>query len=173
MQEHDAATEVREAPDTWPETAGRQVPALTLAAVASAVPCARVFTTHCLRRLGVHADLVDVAEIVMSELVTNAVKASGTTRRLSALAVLNARLSLISVGLRVSSTSLFIEVWDCDQHPPVLGQPTADEESGRGLLLVAELSKRWGYCPTEPGGKVVWCELDRAGVTGRPQDSPE
>ena len=29
------------------------VPALTLAAVATAVPCARLFTTHCLRRLGI------------------------------------------------------------------------------------------------------------------------
>lgn len=174
MREQDAAAAVRTATATWPATAGYEaVPALTLAAVASAVPCARLFTTHCLRRLGVHGDLLDTAEIVASELVTNAVKATGTTRRLSALAVLNTRLSLISVGFRVTSTSLFIEVWDRDRHPPVPGQPGADQESGRGLLLVAELSKRWGYCLADQGGKVVWCELDRAGETGCLQGSHE
>jgi anti-sigma regulatory factor (Ser/Thr protein kinase) len=149
------------------------VPALTLAAVATAVPCARLFTTHCLRRLGIRGDLADTAEIIVSELVTNAVKATGTTRRLSALAVLNTRLSLINVSLRLTSTSLFIEVWDRDNQPPLLGQPAPDQESGRGLLLVAGLSKQWGYCPTDQGGKVVWCELDRAGSTGCPQGGAE
>jgi anti-sigma regulatory factor (Ser/Thr protein kinase) len=148
-------------------------PALTLAAVATAVPCARLFTTQCLRRLGICDDLADTAEVVVSELVTNAVKATGTTRHLSVLAVLKARLSLISVSLRLTSTSLFIEVWDRDQRPPVLGQPAADQEGGRGLLLVAGLSKQWGYCPTDQGGKVVWCELARAGSTGRPQGGTE
>jgi anti-sigma regulatory factor (Ser/Thr protein kinase) len=153
------------------ESPEQVVPALTLAAVATAVPCARLFTTHCLRRLGIRGDLADTAEIVVSELVTNAVKATGTTRHLSALAVLTTRLSLISVSLRLTSTSLFIEVWDRDHRPPRLGQPAADQEGGRGLLLVAGLSKQWGYCPTDQGGQVVWCELDRAGSTGCPHGS--
>ena len=104
-------------------------------------------------------DLADTAEIVVSELATNAVRATGTTRHLSALAVLTTRLSLISVSLRLTRTSLFIEVWDRDHRPPRLGQSAADQEGGRGLLLVAGLSKQWGYCPTDQGGKVVWCEL--------------
>lgn len=149
------------------------VPALTLAAVATAVPCARLFTTHCLRRMGVCGNLTDTAEVIVSELVTNAVKATGTTRRLSALGILNTRLSLINVSLRLTSTSLFIEVWDRDNQPPLLGHPLLDQEGGRGLLLVAALSKRWGYCPTDQGGKVVWCELDRADSTGCPQGGAE
>lgn len=174
MREQGVVPAVRAAKATWPAVAGQEAaPALTLAAVPSAVPCARLFATRCLRALGVHGDVLDTAEIVVSELVTNAVKATGTTQPLSALAILNTQLSLISVGLRVTSTSLFIEVWDRDHHPPVPGQPATDRESGRGLLLVAELSKRWGYCLADQGGKVAWCELDRAGETGCSQGRHE
>ena len=41
------------------------------------------------------------------------------------------------------------------------GAPDPKEEGGRGLFLVAALSQRWGWLPTqEPAGKVVWCELE-------------
>jgi anti-sigma regulatory factor (Ser/Thr protein kinase) len=172
MREREPAA-ARSAMAVRPEPPEHEVPALTLAAVATAVPCARLFATQCLRRLGVCGEVADTAEVVVSELVTNAVKATGTTRHLTALAVLKARLSLISVSLRLTSTSLFIEVWDRDHHPPVLGEPAADQEGGRGLLLVAGLAKQWGYCPADHGGKVVWCELDRAGSTCRSPGGPE
>jgi hypothetical protein len=41
------------------------------------------------------------------------------------------------------------------------GLPDPNEESGRGLFLVAALSTRWDwYLTQEPAGKVVWCEVD-------------
>ncbi|MER6384313.1 ATP-binding protein [Streptomyces sp. NPDC001250] len=65
-----------------------------------------------------------------------------------------------------------LEVSDPDAHAwLVRRRPGADEESGRGLLLVDAVAVRWGveHCP---GGKTVWCELpgENAGgisVSGR------
>jgi hypothetical protein len=42
--------------------------------------------------------------------------------------------------------------------PPVLRNASADDEAGRGLMLVAELSGEWGYYST-PMGKVVYFTL--------------
>ena len=52
-----------------------------------------------------------------------------------------------------------IEVWDADPQPPGPGEPGEDDASD-GVLLVAALSTRWDWYPTQdPPGKVVWCEL--------------
>jgi len=56
-------------------------------------------------------------------------------------------------------------VWDASPQPPSRADPDADAESGRGLLLVATLSKRWGWYPERQwGGKAVWSELEAAPV---------
>ncbi|KND36285.1 ATP-binding protein [Streptomyces acidiscabies] len=39
-------------------------------------------------------------------------------------------------------------------------QPNPDDESGRGLVLVAALADRWGTIPYPPSGKTVWAEFD-------------
>ena len=78
----------------------------------------------------------------------------------------------LAVSLRLSgdSTRILAEVWDADPQPPVLkplgddGLPDPGEEGGRGLFLVAMLSSRWNWYPTQdPPGKVVWCEMEAAG----------
>jgi anti-sigma regulatory factor (Ser/Thr protein kinase) len=59
-------------------------------------------------------------------------------------------------------TSLIrIEVSDARDHEPPWHPacPSADAESGRGLLLVAVLSSRWGTSPRDPIGKTVWAEV--------------
>jgi len=96
------------------------------------------------------------------ELVTNAVK---TTVGRDGLAV--------SLRLSGDSTRILAEVWDADPRPPVLkplgddGLPDPGEEGGRGLFLVAMLSSRWNWYPTQdPPGKVVWCEMEAAGREG-------
>jgi hypothetical protein len=75
------------------------------------------------------------------------------------------------VRLRLSSdgSRALVEVWDADSRPPqprpleVDGVPDLVAESGRGLLLVAALSTRWGWYPDRQcGGKVVWAELLKA-----------
>jgi hypothetical protein len=51
---------------------------------------------------------------------------------------------------------VLIRVGDPDRQPPVPQDPRPDGETGRGLLLVATLSDRWGYSPDGPHGKIVW-----------------
>jgi anti-sigma regulatory factor (Ser/Thr protein kinase) len=133
---------------------------LELGALPTAVPCARLHARQVLWewRLG---ELREVAELVVSELVTNAVQATAGRQLLAPV-----RLRLSSVGSRA-----LVEVWDADSRPPrprateVDGVPNLVAESGRGLLLVATLSTRWGWYPERQcGGKVVWSELQAAPV---------
>jgi anti-sigma regulatory factor (Ser/Thr protein kinase) len=128
---------------------------LELGALPTAVPCARLHARHVLWEWGLNG-LAPDGELLVSELVTNAVKA--TAGRDGA-----------AVRLRLSgdSTRVLIEVWDADPRAPEakdLGEDgTLDpqEDGGRGLFLVAALSARWDWYPTrEPAGKVVWCELE-------------
>jgi len=100
------------------------------------------------------ADLAATAELLVSELVTNAVKAMA------------GRDDQPRVYLRLSGDNarVLIEVWDADPRPPedprADGLPDLDAEGGRGLFLVAALSARWNWQLTQqPAGKVVWCEL--------------
>jgi anti-sigma regulatory factor (Ser/Thr protein kinase) len=100
--------------------------------------------------------LAETAELLVSELVTNAVKATAGYDR------------LLPIRLHLSSDKerLLIEVWDVDPRPPVLtglgedGIPAPGNEGGRGLFLVATLSQRWNwYASRRWGGKVVWSEI--------------
>ncbi len=133
---------------------------LELGALPTAVPCARLHARQVLWewRLGA---LREVAELVVSELVTNAIQATAERELLAPV-----RLRLSSDGSRA-----LVEVWDADPRPPqprpmeVDGVPDLVAESGRGLLLVATLSTRWGWYPERQcGGKVVWSELTAAPV---------
>jgi GAF domain-containing protein/anti-sigma regulatory factor (Ser/Thr protein kinase) len=89
-----------------------------------------------------HADLVPDAELVVSELVTNAI--------LHGSAPVTVR---VAVG-----TSVRIEVGDGSRTAPVRARARTDAMTGRGLALVAALARDWGV-ESRPGGKVVWCEL--------------
>ena len=109
---------------------------LVLGALPGAVPCARLHARQVLWEWAVPVD-VDTAELLLSELVTNSLKAAWATG-------CNQPISLI---LSASSTVLAIEVWDGNPHPPVLHEldddvPPLDEENGRGLFLVHTLSEK-------------------------------
>ncbi len=100
--------------------------------------------------------LAETTELLVSEIVTNAVQATA------------GREDQTAVCLRLSSDNarVLIEVWDADPRPPApkdLGEdgiPDPHEEGGRGLFLVEALSSRWAWYPTEePAGKVIWCEI--------------
>lgn len=128
---------------------------LQLGALPTATPCARLHARHLLHEWGI-SGIADTAELLVSELVTNAVKATQLLEQKP------------PVWLRLSTDNarLLIEVWDGNMQPPRPrqledGLPSPDDESGRGLLLVAMLSVQWSWRPAEnPSGKVVWCELD-------------
>jgi anti-sigma regulatory factor (Ser/Thr protein kinase) len=105
----------------------------------SSVGQARRFVRDQLAALGVQ-DPGGSAELVVSELVTNAVIHAGTS-----VAVLVAR---DGAGARV-------EVSDGSAVMPGLRVVTAGSSSGRGLTLVEHFARRWGAERT-PAGKVVW-----------------
>jgi anti-sigma regulatory factor (Ser/Thr protein kinase) len=122
---------------------------LQLCAVPMATPCARRHARLVLREWGLD-DVASTAELLVSELVTNAVTAS------------QAMADAQAIWLRLSSDKarLLIEVWDANPLPPAPRTETLDEEDGRGLLLVMSLSERWDWrLLRESYGKVVWCEL--------------
>jgi anti-sigma regulatory factor (Ser/Thr protein kinase) len=139
---------------------------LELGVLPTAVPCARLHARHVLQEWGL-SDLAQDTELLVSELMTNAVTA---TARFEDQPVVRLQLS-------GDSARVLIEVWDADPRPPVsedLGEddtPDPEEEGGRGPFLVAALSARWDwYLTQQPFGKVTWCELD-AGPS-EPSDDP-
>jgi anti-sigma regulatory factor (Ser/Thr protein kinase) len=98
--------------------------------------------------------LVDVAELLAAELVSNAV------RHTKGPAALRVRWS--------PPGTLRIAAWDADPEPPEPPVPLeglGDQEEGRGLALVRACSDEWGWHPLlglGGRGKYVWCELGAA-----------
>ncbi|MFF7216798.1 ATP-binding protein [Streptomyces sp. NPDC008238] len=89
------------------------------------------------------AGLEDTVKLIVSELVTNAV-----------------RHSTGPICLRlIQHQCLTCEVLDTEACPPRLRRASTSDENGRGLFLVAQLASRWGS-RLIPGGKVVWAEMD-------------
>ncbi|GGJ27726.1 ATP-binding protein [Streptomyces brasiliensis] len=130
---------------------------LRLTAVPTAVGCSRMFVGHTLK-LWQLKDHAETATLVMSELVTNAVKASGITEPEPKAWQITAE-HVIGIQLRAIEASLYVEVWDRSDQAPVRKNPDLETEGGRGLLLVEQLAKRWNVYRPRVGGKVVWAEL--------------
>jgi anti-sigma regulatory factor (Ser/Thr protein kinase) len=127
--------------------------ALEFAPLPTAVPCARLHAVHVLHEWGLR-DLAGDAEMIVSELITNAIEAS----------TLLPERPPVSLRLLLTGKSLVIEVWD---HSPLDLEPReadADDECGRGLTVVAALSDRWGWERTGHDRKVVWAELALMGT---------
>lgn len=107
---------------------------IELGALPSAVPCARLHARQLLWEWSLTA-LSDSAELLVSELVTNAIAASQ-----SPVQILPLRLWLL-----VDRTQLLILVWDSSTRPPAPVNTGKDAERGRGLLLVEAISERWDW----------------------------
>ncbi|MGW3480268.1 SpoIIE family protein phosphatase [Streptomyces althioticus] len=86
-------------------------------------------------------DIAFVTELVVSELVTNAIRYGE---------------SPIRVRL-IRDRTLICEVTDSSSTSPHLRRAHAFDEGGRGLLLVAQLTQRWGSRQAD-GGKTIWAE---------------
>jgi hypothetical protein len=104
---------------------------------------ARRFVEDALRAWGYADRQVDDARLLLSELVTNA--------------VIHAR-SPFSVSVHSDDRRLRLAVHDHSSAEPRPCFPAPDAGSGRGLQIVAALSKDWGVAAT-PIGKTVWAEL--------------
>jgi hypothetical protein len=103
-------------------------------------------------------DLADTVELLVSELVTNAVNASaGLAGPRAGAPTLDAEPPQVRFWLASDRYQVMIHVWDPDRRKPVAQDAWPDAETGRGLLLVTALSARWGcYSPDGHGGKIVW-----------------
>jgi hypothetical protein len=131
---------------------------ITLAAVVTAVSCSRWYVRLMLQHWGLTA-VVDTAELLTSELVTNAVRATGVLDPKADPTELRG-VSLIRIQVTAFEGSVFLAVWDSDPTMPLIEAHDMDDEHGRGLLLVSALSRRWSAYPSPQGGKVVWCEIE-------------
>lgn len=124
---------------------------LEFAALPTAVSCARLHAKHVLREWGLAA-LSDDVEIIVSELVTNSLKATEALERSASRR--GADVPCIELQLHTDAEGrILVQVWDSNPQPPALQIPDTDElqdlqESGRGLFLVEMLSQCWGYYPT-------------------------
>jgi DNA-binding NarL/FixJ family response regulator len=109
----------------------------------SSVRAARSLVVEALGEEG--EDLLFSLELLISEVVTNAVQHAAAAPRIEA---------------QLGPDSVRVAVYDDDPALPVHRQPDAERPGGRGLHLLDRIATRWGAEPSE-GGKVVWFELDR------------
>lgn len=123
--------------------------AITLPSSPYSAQMARFYVRAALSYHGL-GDFTEDAEIVASEIVTNAVQHSGAQ----------------SIGLELTSLegsrAVEIVITDPSVLPPIKRDPAGDMEHGYGLHIVASLSARWGWRP-QGTGKAVFAILTREG----------
>ncbi|MFD8096380.1 ATP-binding protein [Streptomyces malaysiensis] len=96
----------------------------------------------------ISTDMLATAELLLSELVTNAVQHAHVPPGRE-----------IQVRYELSDSHLRVEVADASDEQPEQCAADNDDERGRGLLLVDALATKWGVSPRNIIGKVVWFEL--------------
>jgi anti-sigma regulatory factor (Ser/Thr protein kinase) len=126
-----------------------------LAPIPEAVPVARRHVAEMLKGWGLSL-LTETAALLTCELVANAVKHGSPAP--GAVAGRAGQQIVLTVRHR---DGLCIEVWDPGSkglHPRVR-KAAPHDEVGRGLHMVAALSRAWGHYSPAYGGRTVWCEL--------------
>jgi anti-sigma regulatory factor (Ser/Thr protein kinase) len=121
---------------------------LELAPARRAPRLARAFAADTLESWAVPAEEVEAVQLVVSELVTNA--------------VLHAPESTsITLELVLTREAVRVMVSDGSSHEPrpPWRQASWSAQGGRGVTLVDTIADRWGTEPRSPRGKTVWCEL--------------
>jgi anti-sigma regulatory factor (Ser/Thr protein kinase) len=118
---------------------------LVLATLPGAVPCARVHTRLVLQEWGL-SRLAEDMELIVSELVTNVIQHAGG--------------DYFRIMLRSDGRRCCVLVWDQSFVQPMPAEPDVEDPAGRGLLIVQEVSARWGSYRTQgDGGKITWAVL--------------
>jgi anti-sigma regulatory factor (Ser/Thr protein kinase) len=112
------------------------------------VACGRLHAKQVLWEWRLDA-LADDAETLVSELLTNAIKASWPLRE----------PGIVALRLLASRHQLIIEAWDQNPHDPQPVHADHESEHGRGFVVIDALSSRWGHRRVSANLKVVWCEL--------------
>ncbi len=95
-----------------------------------------------------------VASLIASELVTNALAATRGVRW-------TAGVPPVRLWLRAGPSEMAVLAWDATVTAPVPRDAGDEDESGRGLAIVAALSAQWGYYhPARSRGKATWAVID-------------
>ena len=120
------------------------------------MPCARLHTKHVLWEWRLE-DLADTVELVVSELVTNAQRASAQTTGSRFNGTWRPGTAPVRLWLYADAQRMLVQVWDGDDRMPEPQSVDLEAESGRGLLLVESLCAEWGaFRPEGTSGKAVW-----------------
>lgn len=130
--------------------AGSASAELTLPALPRTVGQARRAVRQALVDAG-GTHLLDAAQLVVSELVTNAVVHAGTD---------------VTLRITAESDAIRVEIEDSSPHLPVRRTWSRTAGTGRGLMIVEEHADRWSAVRTN-GGKVVWFEIGRPATSTR------
>lgn len=113
---------------------------------------ARDFTAVTLRSWGVGA-LLDDAAVIVSELVTNAIRHGPTA---GGRTVCDEQITLTLVR---HERFLVCVVSDSGHQGPTMREPDDSCENGRGLVVIEALSHVWGWTPIPGSGKAIWAAL--------------
>jgi hypothetical protein len=147
---------------TWPAPQWTPWNVMTsLAALPTAPGHARAYVRAAAHVWGI-SSLAEVAELVATELVTNAVCASDGLD-LHASSQDNRTPAIGLCLLLTDGARLRIEVCDHAAGFPLLYEASADSDGGRGLALVDAMTEgRWGWHPAavSPAAKCVWAVID-------------
>jgi anti-sigma regulatory factor (Ser/Thr protein kinase) len=129
---------------------------LEIGAYETAAGSARGHARNVLKEWGL-AELADASELVISELVTNAVLETQKVPWPAGRPPV--RMWLLANG----NQDLVILLWDATTGAPVPRNAAPSDESGRGLMIVKALSAAFDYYlpPEEYGGKAVWAQLPK------------
>lgn len=130
---------------------------------AASVAVLRRSVAAALRRWDVPEETLDAVELLASELVTNAIQHSGRPVAGRSAGSSGVRCATVRARVRVCGRAVVLEVWDGDPTPPVPCTAGAQDEGGRGLMLVQMLAEQCGYYWPNAGGKVVWAQVPVAG----------
>ena len=131
---------------------------LRVLALPNAPKIARDNVTRTLVKWGLDDEHIGIAVLIVSELVTNAVMATGrATGPLEPQP--DEDIPLIRTNIQHYITTTSIAVWDTDPTPPTILEQYPDAEHGRGLHLVTMLSDEWRHYPYN-GGKTIWCQIE-------------
>ena len=116
---------------------------------------ARSFTRRALDSWGL-GDLADDAELVVTELLANAVRHAWPNRPDG-----SADAAALALWLLRDANGFMCVVTDPSDSAPALRQPGPSGENGRGLHVIHALSDHWGWSALNEHGKAVWAILFR------------
>jgi anti-sigma regulatory factor (Ser/Thr protein kinase) len=135
---------------------------LELWALPQTVPYVRLHARQAMHEWGLE-QLSETVELLVSEIITNAVNASAGPAGSRPGEVTADDASTLLFWLAADGERALIQVWDSCERKPQRQAPELAAESGRGLLLVEALSTAWGsYVPNGWAGKVVWALVTAA-----------